>query len=368
MTWSKWLLALALVFIHYGKALETKDVIRPVFQRCDSDKNGYLDGNEFHECILAHFHQDLNQQQGPLVTSDQDVKNFFRLVDRDGNKRVSLEEYRTIFTRLRDPRKSTDPVIIKTRDGKTKTVEQEDLFDILREQTAGFRQEGDRLLREEEKQAADLLSLEKDNPALAKIIQIGQWAWQKIQESFKEEGEKEQTIRGTIHRLRSLTEEKEEKEEGEDGSRQLSLELVVRSDDAGVRPRPRMRTFHVRVEISPRSRRLLEVKEIVQEGGGSLSKKSLMLFQASPSSSFLSTSWLTILYLSVRRMLKSKLNKKVLHVIDRVARVYGEDMVFIVLGAAAFSCIVTLLIITYLLFFTSFSSSASHDEEQKKED
>lgn len=221
MTWLRWLLALVLFYIHYGKALETKDVITPVFQRCDRDKSGFLDGNEFRECILAHFHEDLNKQQGSLVTSDQDVKNFFRLVDHDGNKRVSLEEYRSIFAKLRDPRKSSEPVIIKTRDGKTKTVEQEDLFDILREQTAGFRQEGDRLLREEEKQAADLLSLEKDNPALARVIQIGQWAWQKIQDGFKEEN-----IRGTIHRLRSLTEEKEE--EGEDGSRQVGVcDLIV---------------------------------------------------------------------------------------------------------------------------------------------
>jgi len=70
-------------------------VITKTFHDMDTNKDGYLDGYEIEAVFLKH-HQDMGQQIGFKELKSK-VANFMQKLDRDGDKKISLDEFLDYF-------------------------------------------------------------------------------------------------------------------------------------------------------------------------------------------------------------------------------------------------------------------------------
>ena len=68
------------------------DVVRRLFKMFDKDNSGFLTEQEI-PLMLQETYKDINPNYS--VTPD-DVKSYMRLVDTDGNGKVTLDEFETI--------------------------------------------------------------------------------------------------------------------------------------------------------------------------------------------------------------------------------------------------------------------------------
>lgn len=68
------------------------DVVRRLFKMFDKDNSGFLTESEI-PLMLQETYKDLNQNY--TVTND-DVKSYMRMVDKDGDGKVTLDEFEEI--------------------------------------------------------------------------------------------------------------------------------------------------------------------------------------------------------------------------------------------------------------------------------
>lgn len=361
------LLLLAIVLV---SSQELDDFLRPVFSKCDKDSSKALNRDEFSHCVLRHLNQDLNagNTDFDIVRADDgDISKLFKLTDHNGDGKITLKEYGKMFAGLQSPGQANEPITVQTKDGETKTINQSDLFGKLREQMKGFRKENDQILREDEK-TEKIADIEKDNPALAKFISIGQWALDKVKGMGHTDGR--------LHKMRSLS------KDGKTATDQpiavtgkanftLWLELTVQED-------PKLASFHVEVEYDIRRYRekpflgLLQVKRQQESGAYEL------LYQAPEAP-------------PLPRTFRSGMPNKPLAIIHgflhRVLQIIApfigfkagqriEDMpafvpvilltVMVVIASLCFAVIITLLFNVWF-YFTDPKEPAAEDKEGKEE-
>eukprot|EP01031_Cornospumella_fuschlensis_P031545 gene31545-38126_t len=183
--------------------LEWDKVSQKAFDACDVDKNSSLDQQEFGACVVSYLRDpadDQKTEENPsnlLHASKEDLNKLYSLVDLNHDGEVDLEEYSKMFTRAKHPSKAREQVEVKTKDGRTKRMSQEDLFEQIREQTKGFKMVDGKLYREVEKtETKDSL-----DPSISSFLDLGVWAQQALQ--------KLGWGWGKLNRLRSLTEERD---------------------------------------------------------------------------------------------------------------------------------------------------------------
>lgn len=68
------------------------DVVRRLFQQFDKDNSGFLTEQEI-PLMLQETYKDINQN---YKVSQDDVKSYMRMVDKDGDGKVTLQEFEEI--------------------------------------------------------------------------------------------------------------------------------------------------------------------------------------------------------------------------------------------------------------------------------
>jgi hypothetical protein len=131
-------LSALLVFAFLGLAIaDLLEIAKPAFRKCDQDNSQGLSYQEFSSCVIKQLNQNANIAKNKdmfVFGTEKELTSLFNLVDQNKDGTLSLNEYAKIFARAQDPRRGKDTIEVRTKDGKTKTVTQDELLDNLRDQ------------------------------------------------------------------------------------------------------------------------------------------------------------------------------------------------------------------------------------------
>jgi Ca2+-binding EF-hand superfamily protein len=82
---------------------DLKKVLTDCFNDIDKDKSGFIEQAELEQLLRAYFKHADCPAEHKLNSSDEDIKKqaleFIKDVDTSGDKKISLEEFITFFTK-----------------------------------------------------------------------------------------------------------------------------------------------------------------------------------------------------------------------------------------------------------------------------
>jgi Ca2+-binding EF-hand superfamily protein len=166
--------------------------IRAMFDDCDLTRDGRLDMPEMSTCI---------RKQAPKELADRvEPSYYFRTFDTNKNGYLDFHE----FSAAVKPAENVE-YDVTTRDGTKKTYTQEELAAKTLESTKGVRMQDGQLVKDDEG-TSTIDELIRDNPKMARVVLIGNFARDLLNHSG--------TIDGRLHSLRTLSRQGVGAEEG----------------------------------------------------------------------------------------------------------------------------------------------------------
>ena len=187
-----------LVLVRVGgtsDSLEMDAAVRAMFADCDSSGDGKLDMPEMVACIRRQAPADIVDKVEPSY--------YFRTFDTNKNGYLDFEE----FSKAVKPGEDVE-YEVKTRDGKTKMFTQQELSEKTLESTKGVRMEDGHLVKDDEG-TSTLDELINENPNMARVVVMGNFATDLLNHSG--------TIPGRLKSLKTLRRDGEGAQDGDTG-------------------------------------------------------------------------------------------------------------------------------------------------------
>jgi Ca2+-binding EF-hand superfamily protein len=135
-----------------------------LFKKCDFDGDQTLNYAELEECgdVVDEF------------SNPVQVDVMMKLFDTNRDNAISAREYVKVIESQRK-HNPEDEVILKSKDGTTRTVPRSELMDKMKDTMGGISMEGGDM-QKEESGTKNLTEIAESNPQLSNFIRIAQWA------------------------------------------------------------------------------------------------------------------------------------------------------------------------------------------------
>lgn len=163
--WQVKILLAIVAMVQFGKCHNKR---ASIFHMCDEDGNNKLTLNELKVCTGKESSQALD-----VTFNKANPTLIMQLLDSDSDGELSLAEYLSAVNNAK--RSKSDMVDVIDKNGQRKEYSSDELFDRVLEGPEGLKQEGDKLLKEDEG-TSSLEQIAKDNPGMSNIITMAQWS------------------------------------------------------------------------------------------------------------------------------------------------------------------------------------------------